>query len=57
MAVARLSGRVRRVPARRVSWSRDVTVRGSGRGGAADVQVSGGGAGGDAARGVRERLP
>lgn len=59
MAVARLSGRVRRVPGRGVvvmSWSRDGTVRRSGRG-AADVQVGGCGAGGDTAGGVRERLP
>ena len=56
MAAARLSGRVRRVPG-----PGDVLVEGrdgagSGRG-AADVQVGGCGAGGDAARGVRERLP
>ena len=28
MAVTRLSGRVRPVPAREMSWSRDATVRG-----------------------------
>ena len=39
-----------------MSWSGDETV-GSGRGGAADVHVRGGGAGGDAARGMRKRLP
>src|SRR5215208_3585291 len=55
MAVTRLSGRVR------PGSARDVLVEGregagSGRG-AADVHLGGGGAGGDAARGVRERLP
>src|SRR6266511_1972958 len=56
MVVARLSGRVRRVPRPGVVVERSGRGGWLGGGGAADVHGGGGGVGGDVAGGVTERL-